>query len=96
LRCGFNAVVEKKIAKANNISTGAVSNIVKEWENKIGKDLALGLRMLYGSLHGESLSVAECAIGFRIMKMFNDQGLDSETSFSTYLGSVRVSELYLK
>ena len=32
------------IASAYNISTGAVSNIVKEWEDKLGKDVMRGLR----------------------------------------------------
>lgn len=37
-------------AKANYISTGAVSNIVKEFEDRIGRDVTLGLRELYGLL----------------------------------------------
>jgi hypothetical protein len=36
------------IASANNISTGSVSNIVKEWEDEIGKDILLGLREIGG------------------------------------------------
>jgi hypothetical protein len=32
------------IAKANNISTGAVSNIAKEYEERLGRDLLYGLR----------------------------------------------------
>jgi hypothetical protein len=32
------------IASANNISTGAVSNIVKGWEDKLERDVMRGLR----------------------------------------------------
>lgn len=32
------------MASANTISAGAVSNIVKEWEDKLGRDVMRGLR----------------------------------------------------
>jgi hypothetical protein len=67
-------------AKANYISNGAVSNIVKEFENSISMDIALGLRELYGLLSRDGLSIAQCAIGFRTMKLFSDQGVDPETA----------------
>ena len=68
------------IASANNISTGAVSNIVKEWEDRIGKDVIRGLREVGVLLKKEGISIAQCAIGFRIMKMFADQGVDGEAA----------------
>jgi hypothetical protein len=68
------------IASANNISTGAVSNIVKEWEDRIGKNVMRGLREIGALLKREGLSPAQCAIGFRIMKMFADQGVDGEAA----------------
>ena len=68
------------IAKSNYISTGAVSNIVKEWQDKMGKDLALGLRELHGLLKSGGLSVVQCVIGYRIMKTFSDQGVEAETA----------------
>jgi hypothetical protein len=40
----FLAYRRDSIASTNNISTGAVSNIVKEWEERIGKDVMRGLR----------------------------------------------------
>ena len=66
------------MASANNISTGAVSNIVKEWEDKLGRDVMRGLREIGVLVKREGLSPAQCAIGFRIMKMFAVQGLDGE------------------
>lgn len=68
------------IAATNHISTGAVSNIVKEWEDRIGKDVMRGLREVGVLLRKEGLSIAQCAIGFRIMKMFADQGVDGEAA----------------
>lgn len=68
------------IASTNNISTGAVSNIVKEWEVRIGKDVMRGLRDIGVLLKKEGLSTAQCAIGFRIMKMLASQGADAEAT----------------
>src|ERR687891_1359036 len=75
------------IASANNISTGAVSNIVKEWEDRIGKDVMRGLREIGALLKKAGLSPAQCAIGFRIMKMFADRGVDGEAAehFVSYM-----------
>jgi hypothetical protein len=53
---------------------------VKEWQDKIGIDIALGLRELYGILNRGNLSVAQCAIGFRVIKLLSDQGIDAETA----------------
>jgi hypothetical protein len=74
------------VASVNRISTGAVSNIVKEWEAKIGKDVLRGLRELGVLLKREGLSPAQCAIGFRIMKIFADKGEDAETAEHFVLG----------
>ena len=68
------------IAKANNISTGAVSNIAKEYEERLGRDVLYGLREIGILLKREGLTPAHCAIGFRIMKMFADKGVDEEAA----------------
>lgn len=68
------------IASANNISTGGVYNIVKEWEDAIGRDVARGLREMAVLLKKEGLSPAQCAIGLRIMKIFENQGVDAEAA----------------
>jgi hypothetical protein len=57
-----------------------VSNIVKEWEDRIGKDVMRGLREIGALLKKEGLSPAQCTIGFRIMKIFADQGVDGEAA----------------
>jgi hypothetical protein len=68
------------IASSSNISTGAVSNIAKEWEDKMGRDVVWGLREIGVILKREGLSPAQCAIGFRFMKMFKDQGVGGEAA----------------
>jgi len=68
------------IASANNISTGGVYNIVKEWEDAIGRNVARGLREMAVLLKKEGLSPAQCAIGLRIMKIFENQGVDAEAA----------------
>jgi hypothetical protein len=68
------------IARDNNISTGAVSNVVNEWTNTLGKYEADALRELAKSLKIAGLSPAQCAIGFRTMKILSEQGIDRETA----------------
>jgi hypothetical protein len=74
----FLSKSREAIAKANNISTGAVSNIAKEYEERLGKDVVYGLREIGTLLKREGISSAQYAIGFRIMKMFTDQRVDGE------------------
>jgi hypothetical protein len=59
------------IAHNNNISTGAVSNIINEWTNALGKYDVDALRELAKLPKTAHLSPAQCAIGFRTMKVFN-------------------------
>lgn len=47
--------IRDSIASANNISTGAVSNTVKEWEDKLGRDVMRGLREIGVLLKREGL-----------------------------------------
>ena len=69
------------IARDNNISTGAVSNVVNEWTNTLGKYEADALRELAKSLKIAGLSPAQCAIGFRAMKILSEHGIeDGETA----------------
>jgi hypothetical protein len=68
------------IASSSKISTGAVSNIAKEWEDKMGRDVVWGLKEIGVILKREGLSPAQCAIGFRFMKMFADQGVGGEAA----------------
>jgi predicted RNase H-like nuclease (RuvC/YqgF family) len=68
------------IAQDNKISTGAVSNIINEWTNSLGKYEADALRELAKLLKIAGLSPAQCAVGFRTMKTLSEQGIDGETA----------------
>ena len=83
----LHAYSRDSIASATSISTGGVYNIVKEWEDAIGRDVARGLREMAVLLKKAGLSPAQCAIGFRIMKMFADRGVDGEAAehFVSYM-----------
>jgi len=68
------------MARDNNISTGAVSNIINELTNALGKYETYALRELVKSLKIAELSPAQCAIGFRTMKILSEHGIDGETA----------------
>jgi hypothetical protein len=84
------------IAKANKISTGAVSNIVKEYEERLGRDVLYGLREIGILLKRGGLTPAQCAIGFRIMKMFADKGVDGEAAEHFVLDIYNATDLGLR
>ena len=68
------------MARDNNISTGAVSNTINEWTNALGKYETCALRELAKSLKIADLSPAQCASGFRTMKILSEHGIDEETA----------------
>ena len=55
-----------KIASEFNISTGSVSNIKEQWQNKIGAFDANNLRELGLALKKAGISPVQCANGLRI------------------------------
>lgn len=68
------------IADENNISEGAVSNIINEWSIALGRPEADALRELAKSLNNAGLTPAQYAIGFRTMNMLNEQNIDAEAA----------------
>jgi hypothetical protein len=87
-----------KIAEDNNISAGAVSNIINEWSSALGKPEADAFRELAKSLNSAGLTPAQCAIGFRTMNMLNEQNIDAEAA-TKFIGDIcknaRNSKLHL-
>ena len=68
------------MARDNNISTGAVSNIINELTNALGRyetDAHEGIGKIAQDCR---LSPAQCAIGFRTMKILSEHGIDGETA----------------
>ena len=68
------------IAQDNNISTGAVSNITNEWSMNIGKSEADAFRELAKAMNTAGLTPAQCAIGFRTIKLLSGQNIDPEAA----------------
>lgn len=78
------------IASKFLISAGAVTNIVNEWRNNIGRYIADDLRELSLSLKKAQLSPLECATGLRMEKMMQRFGIKEE-QFEYFM-----SEIYNK
>ena len=55
-----------EIAEEFNISTGSVSNIIKEWQNRIGVFEANSLRKLGLALKKAGITPVQCVDGLRI------------------------------
>lgn len=68
------------IVENNNISAGAVSNIINDWSIAIGKPEADAFRELAKALNAASLTPAQCAIGFRTMTLLNEQNIDADAA----------------
>lgn len=66
------------IARLTNISAGAVTNIVDNWKNEIGKPEANALRELAKSIRASDLSPAQYAVGSRISNIISELGLDAD------------------
>ena len=68
------------IAQDNNISAGAISNIIKDWSIALGKPEADAFRELAKALNIAGLTPTQCAIGFRTMKLLSEQNIDSDAA----------------
>ena len=69
-----------KIAAEFNISTGQVSNIIEQWQNRIGVFDANNLRKLGLALKKASMSPIQCVNGLRITNILNQLGIDDAIS----------------
>ena len=70
-----------KIAPEVNISTGSVSNIIEQWEHKIGVFDAKNLRELGLALKKAGITPVQCANGLRIYNILNQLGIDDDHLF---------------
>ena len=68
------------IAENNNISAGAISNIINDWSIALGKPEADAFRELAKALNAAGLTPAQCAIGFRTMTLLNEQNIDADAA----------------
>ena len=67
-----------EIAAEFNISTGSVSNIIKEWKNRIGVFDANSLRKLGLALNKVGITPIQCVDGLRITNIIRQLGIDDD------------------
>ena len=65
------------IAEKNNISAGAISNITNDWSIAL-ENLKLMHSGVSKSNEYAGLTPAQCAIGFRTMRLLNEQNIDAD------------------
>jgi hypothetical protein len=82
------------IAAKYNIAAASVSNIIDEWRNAVGPELANTLRDLSVAMRRSGMSPGQCANGMRIINLFSMMGYD-ERSAELFLSEVygRLQEL---
>jgi hypothetical protein len=69
------------IASEFNISTGSVSNIIEQWQNRIGLFDANNLRELGLALKKAGKTPVQCADGLRISNIIKQLGIDEDHLF---------------
>ncbi len=69
------------ISSEFNISTGSVSNIIEQWQNRIGLFDANNLRELGLALKKAGKTPVQCADGLRIINIINQLGIDEDHLF---------------
>ena len=76
-----------KIAAENDLSSGAVTNIIFEWKQALGVPVADDLRELAVTLNKVDISAAQCASGFRVAAIMLKMGV-KEDSFESFIVDV--------
>ena len=82
------------IAIRQSMGSGTVYNIVQEWSNGIGVQLADRLRELAIKLKNNGLTVAECAKGLRMLMMLKKYGIKDDENQEQV--SYFLKEIYTK
>jgi hypothetical protein len=77
-------VQRDEIAYNNNLSAGAVTNIVNEWRRGLGLYLADELRELSTTLNKIGITPAQCALGSRTAMIMINLGV-KEDSFESFI-----------
>ena len=82
------------IAIKQNMGSGTVYNIVQEWSNEIGVQLADRLRELAIKLKKNGLTVSDCAKGLRMLMMLKKYGIKDDENQEQV--SYFLKEIYTK
>ena len=82
------------IGKKHNIGNGTVYNIIQEWSNRIGVQLAGRLREIAIKLKQNGLTVSDCAKGLRMLMMLQKYGIKDDENQDKV--SYFLKEIYTK
>ena len=74
----FQGLSRDAIAEDNKISGGAVTNIVDDSMDDFGRPDAESMRELAKSLRTQGITPAECASGYRVMRLLSGRGIERE------------------
>jgi hypothetical protein len=74
----LNGKSRDDIAKETGISTGKVSNIIKEWKNKIGIPNVEELRDFTIAVKKSGISIGQCAEGYRMVQLMENLGITDD------------------
>ena len=66
------------IAIENGLSSGTVSNVVREWKEEIGSLSADQLREFAVTLRKSGMTPLQCGRGFRILNILHDLGFSED------------------
>ena len=71
----LNGKTRDSISKEIGISTGGVSNTIKEWKREIRAPEIEALRDFAITVKKSGLSIAQCAQGYRMTKLMKGLGI---------------------
>lgn len=86
----LNANSRNRIAEECGLGRGTVTSIINEWNQSIGKDLAVQLRELALALRKAGLALTECATGFRVALCLKSLGMEIDNT-EDFLGEIYTS-----
>jgi hypothetical protein len=78
IRAYLNGKTRDDIAKETGISTGKVSNMIKEWKNKIGIPIVEELRDFTIAVKKSGISIGQCAEGYRMVQLMENLGITDD------------------
>jgi hypothetical protein len=80
----LNGKTRDLISKEIGISTGGVSNIIREWKRGIRLPEIDALRDFAKGVEKSEISIAQCAQGYRIIQLMKDLGISDDSELDGY------------
>ena len=86
----LNGKSRDQISKETGISTGKVSNVIKEWKSKIDIPNVEELRDFVTEVKKSGISVGQCYQGYRMVHLMQNLGVAEDgdtTDIHDYIGA---------